>query len=105
MNKFVLLIFVSTFLISCQSVKDGLTGVKRNNSDEFLIEKKNPLIQPPEYGKLPTPEKKIEDENQTKVNELEQLLKNTDMKKKKKSTSSEISSIEEHILEKINENN
>ena len=40
MNKFVLLIFVSTFLISCQSVKDGLTGVKRNNSDEFLIEKK-----------------------------------------------------------------
>ena len=47
MNKFVLLIFVSTFLISCQSVKDGLTGVKRNNSDEFLIEKKNPLIQPP----------------------------------------------------------
>ena len=105
MNKFVLLIFVSIFLISCQSVKDGLTGVKRNNSDEFLIEKKNPLIQPPEYGKLPTPEKKIEDENQTEVNELEQLLKNTDMKKKKKSTSSEISSIEEHILEKINENN
>ena len=83
MNKFVLLIFVSTFLISCQSIKDGLTGVKRNNSDEFLIEKKNPLIQPPEYGKLPTPEKKIEDENQTEVNELEQLLKNTDMKKKK----------------------
>ena len=78
--------------------------LKRNNSDEFLIEK-NPLIQPPEYGKLPTPEKKIKDENQTEVNELEQLLKNTDMKKKKKSTSSEISSIEEHILEKINENN
>ena len=27
-------------LTSCQSVKDGLTGNKRNNSDEFLVKKK-----------------------------------------------------------------
>ena len=92
-------------LIFFTSACSGMGGKRSDKSDEFLIEKKNPLIQPPEYGKLPTPEKKIEDENQTEVNELEQLLKNTDMKKKKKSTSSEISSIEEHILEKINENN
>ena len=103
-NFFIILIFFG-FLTSCESAREGFTLKKKNNSDEFLIEKKNPLIQPPEYGKLPTPEKKIEDENRTEVNELEQLLKNTDMKKKKKSTSSEISSIEEHILEKINENN
>ena len=75
MNKFVLLIFVSTFLISCQSVKDGLTGVKRNNSDEFLIEKKNPLTEPPEYGKLPTPENKNEIQKNTSSNEIEELLK------------------------------
>ena len=105
MKKFLIYLFILIPLFGCESAREGFTLKKKNNSDEFLIEKKNPLIQPPEYGKLPTPEKKIEDENQTEVNELEQLLKNTDMKKKKKSTSSEISSIEEHILEKINENN
>ena len=25
---------------ACQSVKDGLTGNKKSNSDEFLVEKK-----------------------------------------------------------------
>ena len=105
MKKFLIYFLILIPLFGCESAREGFTLKKKNNSDEFLIEKKNPLIQPPEYGKLPTPEKKIEDENQTEVNELEQLLKNTDMKGKKKSTSSEISSIEEHILEKINENN
>ena len=33
---FVLLIMLS----ACQSVKDGLSGTKQNNSDEFLVQKK-----------------------------------------------------------------
>ena len=37
------------FLGGCQSVKEGLTGQKKSNSDEFLIEKKNPLILPPKF--------------------------------------------------------
>jgi hypothetical protein len=45
------------FLLSaCQSVKDGLTGKKQNNTDEFLVEKKNPLVLPPEFNILPEPE-------------------------------------------------
>ena len=42
-------------LTGCKSVKDGLTGVKRNNSDEFLVQKKNPLTLPPKFDKLPEP--------------------------------------------------
>ena len=42
-------------LNSCQSVKDGLSGRKNENSDEFLVQKKNPLILPPDYMNLPTP--------------------------------------------------
>ena len=54
-NK-ILLILVSCFtLTACQSVKDGLSGNKSNNSDEFLVQKKNPLILPPKYLKLPKP--------------------------------------------------
>ena len=37
---FILLILVA--LNGCKSVKDGLTGKKQTNSDEFLVKKKNP---------------------------------------------------------------
>ena len=50
------LILVSCFaLTACQSVKDGLTGNKSENSDEFLVQKKNPLTLPPKYLELPRP--------------------------------------------------
>ena len=32
---------------------------KKNNSDEFLLEKKIPLVLPPNYGELPLPGEKI----------------------------------------------
>ena len=43
MNKvnFFLLVLISSFMLSCQSIKDGLTGKKSENSDEFLVQKKN----------------------------------------------------------------
>ena len=37
--NFYLIIF-SILLASCQSVKDGLSGRKTENSDEFLVKKK-----------------------------------------------------------------
>ena len=36
----ILLLFTSLFLYSCQSIKDGLSGSKSENSDEFLVQKK-----------------------------------------------------------------
>jgi len=53
--SFILLIFLS----SCEtmgSVKRGLTGEKKQSTDEFLVRKKNPLILPPDYENLPSPE-------------------------------------------------
>ena len=38
---------------SCQSVKNALSGVREENSDEFLIQKKNPLVLPPDFTDLP----------------------------------------------------
>ena len=51
MKKFIIFFFFF-ILTSCQSVKDGFTLKKKNNSDEFLVEKKNPLVLPPDYGKI-----------------------------------------------------
>ena len=50
-----LIILISFFMLSCQSIKDGLTGKKSENSDEFLVQKKNPLVLPPNYMELPQP--------------------------------------------------
>ena len=58
-NKFVYLTFILFFLNACQTLQDGIAGNKNRNSDEFLIEKKNPLEMPPEFGSLPEPAKKV----------------------------------------------
>ena len=40
-----IIIFLNFFLFfsSCSSMKEGFSNQKRNNSDEFLVEKKSPL--------------------------------------------------------------
>ena len=53
----IILIILFTFsLQACESVKNAVEGKKRSEqSDEFLVEKKNPLAMPPDYEKLPAP--------------------------------------------------
>ena len=55
-----ILLFI--FLTSCAdtfgSLKRGLTGEKRNSADEFLVKKKDPLILPPDFENLPTPDER-----------------------------------------------
>jgi len=52
---FILLCLFFFSLSSCQSIKNAVTGKKQENSDEFLIMKKNPLVLPPDYEDLPEP--------------------------------------------------
>ena len=66
LNK-ILIIFIFAnifFLNSCESIKNAVTGKKKPPGDEFLVEKKNPLVLPPEFGELPVPlkEEKMEQE-------------------------------------------
>ena len=96
-NFFILILFL---LVSCQSAEEILTLQKKNNTDEFLVEKKNPLVLPPNYDKLPTPmdKKNIEDNDDVDFS--------SSLDKTKKSTTDsnselETSSLEEKILKKI----
>ena len=52
-------IILSVILLnhSCGTIKEGFKNQKKNSSDEFLVEKKSPLVMPPEYGELPVPSK------------------------------------------------
>ena len=100
MNKNYFFLIILLFLNSCQNVKDALTGKKYEDSDEFLVIKKNPLVLPPNFNDLPTP-KDVADTNQIEniENEIEDLIstiKDTDEVSESSSTDTE-----SFVLEKI----
>ena len=53
---FIVILLFSLSLYACESVKNAVEGKKRSEqSDEFLVQKKNPLAMPPDYEEMPTP--------------------------------------------------
>ena len=101
---FILLTLIA--LSACQSVKDGLTGKKQNNSDEFLVKKKNPLSLPPDFENLPEPRtlNKNVDQNDSEISLKEILTKDTNTKSTVSVSETSIGSLEKNILEKIKSN-
>ena len=58
MKKISLILFLTIAFLtfqSCQTVKEGFTSQKKKSTDEFLVEKKSPLVMPPEFNELPIP--------------------------------------------------
>ena len=51
---YTLTIFFFIALQSCGTIKEGFSSNK-NKSEEFLVEKKSPLVMPPNFDELPTP--------------------------------------------------
>tara|TARA_B100002019_G_C21064899_1_gene495975 strand:+ start:373 stop:684 length:312 start_codon:yes stop_codon:yes gene_type:complete len=102
MNKIIFILISLLLLTSCQSAKDAFTLKKKSTADEFLVEKKSPLVLPPDYGKLPVPQdgQKI---NESKNNEnIKNLVTNNDQNTSDKvDKSSKPTSIEKSILDKI----
>ena len=62
-NNIILILVIALTGLSCQSIKDGLSGNKSENSDEFLVQKKSPLVLPPKFLELPQPKDKDDDES------------------------------------------
>ena len=72
----ILLIALVPLLTFCGGVRDALEGKKRSEqSDEFLVKKKNPLQMPPDMNKLPMPGEDFEISSQTNSGEIKDLLK------------------------------
>tara|TARA_Y100001936_G_C15554544_1_gene399171 strand:- start:57 stop:371 length:315 start_codon:yes stop_codon:yes gene_type:complete len=77
-NVFKLTIFISLIILlqNCGGVKDALTGQKRSEqSDEFLVKKKNPLQMPPDMNKLPEPGDSFEISEEEYKDDVKDLLK------------------------------
>ena len=103
-NIFKILI-LSLFTVSCSGGLDGFKLKKKSTSgDEFLIEKKDPLVLPPDFSKLPNPDEEtnISEEDKT---EIEIVFKNENPKSEEsKSSEMSNSSLEKSILKKIQKN-
>jgi len=104
MKYFKILIFFQLILLlySCSTIKEGFTNQKKSGSDEFLVEKKSPLVMPPDYDKLPVPSS----EN-IKIENEESGVKSLISKKDMSNSSSEVNSsknFEEFLLKKIKRN-
>ena len=99
--KFYIVLSVAIILSSCGTIKDGFSNSKKNSNDEFLVEKKSPLVMPPDYKELPIP-------NKVKVEKEKKDIKSLVSKSKKGNTNEILdeksSSFEGSILKKIKKN-
>jgi hypothetical protein len=103
MKQFRFYILIATVLLfsSCSSLKEGFVNQKKNNSDEFLVEKKSPLVMPPDYNELPIPnEENINKES----NEIKSLISKSKNGEIEENFDENNSSFEGSILEKIKNN-
>ena len=101
-RNIIIILISSLFCISCSGGLDGFKLKKRSSSgDEFLIQKKDPLILPPDYSKLPTPDKEI-DNIDNEETQIEIVFKDDNSKnEEKKNSEKSNSSLKKSILEKI----
>ena len=99
--KILLLIYLLFSFNSCGTIKEGFTNQKKNSSDEFLVEKKSPLVMPPDYSELPVPssKKNINSLNDNKIKEL--LTTNNSNGDKSKNLDQDL---EKSLIEKIKSN-
>ena len=101
--KIIILLILTIFLFSCGTLKEGFTNQKKNSSDEFLVEKKSPLVMPPNYDELPIPKSEKNQKNNNQ-NNIKNLISNSDSNTEKKNIQNNDKSFEKNLIEKIKKN-
>ena len=103
-KKITLSLIVLFFATSCSgtwdSVKRGLTGQKKNSTDEFLVEKKDPLVLPPNFEDLPEPASALEKEEE-EIEDFQKKIEGLSGEETKTDSSQPSKGSEQSILEQI----
>ena len=101
-NNILKIFTVSLFLFSCSGGLEGFKLKRKSTSgDEFLIEKKDPLVLPPDFSKLPNPEEDIQ-ESEKEESQFEIVFKNDNSENDENENTEKTSTgLEKSILEKI----
>ena len=104
--KIFFLLNILMFFSSCGTVRDAFTNQKKNSSDEFLVEKKSPLVMPPDYDDLPVPKSSENDDQKiNNSNKIQDLITNTENKTTDNlNDNTQVDTFEKSLLEKIKQN-
>ena len=106
-NNYPIFLLIFLFLLSgCQDVKKGFSGKKIDKGEEFLVIKKNPLVVPPDFEKMPIPKNEIEESNSIEVennqdNDFKKLLKTQDQNVDLSDSRENSGDLEKKIIDKI----
>ena len=102
-TKILIIILFSFSLYSCGSVKEAVGAKKRSEqSDEFLVQKKNPLAMPPDYEEMPTPgNQEVSPETFSDDNEVKDLLNIKEENTLDTNNNDNSSDLESSIIKKI----
>ena len=105
MSKIKKLILLTHILLltSCNTVNNALTNPKKNSTDEFLVEKKSPLVMPPDYNELPIPNENNEQKDKND-SEFKTLISKKGQDDEADNNQDNNKNIEELILDKIKKN-
>jgi len=103
-NNIYLILFMMFVTVSCQSLKNAVSGVRQENSDEFLVQKKNPLILPPDFTDLPVPFEQSSKVTEVQIEDDIEKLLGVENNTKNTNNTFDSSSIESFVLKKIKEN-
>ena len=102
-KKIIFSLIVLFFTASCSdtwdSVKRGLTGQKNNSTDEFLVEKKDPLVLPPNFEDLPEPSQGLE--NVEEIEDFQKKLEGLSTETTETDSDQSSQGSEQSILEQI----
>ena len=100
MKVILFLFFIMFILTACGSFKEAgqvLRNEKVKTNDEFLVKKKQPLILPPNYEKIPEPGSI----SKKQINDKEKIKKILKSPKVNQPSMNKSSSIEKSIIDKI----
>jgi hypothetical protein len=99
MKKFIIYFLLLNLISACGSVQESFSLKKKDNSDEFLVEKKSPLIMPPNFDDLPEPKDFQPNTDNKKDNEFEKIINKPQNNQSK--TVIKKTTIEQSVIEKI----
>ena len=102
--KILVLLNLILFIFSCGAAREGFTNQKKENKDEFLVEKKSPLMMPPDYDELPLPNPEAGDTQNSENNVKKLIINNENDNSKSLNQDGSNKKIEESLIEKIKNN-
>ena len=106
-NNYPIFLLIFLFLLSgCQDVKKGFSGKKIDQGEQFLVIKKNPLVVPPDFEKMPMPKNEIDKTKSVKVennldSDFKNLLKTQDQNVNVLDSGENTGDLEKKIIDKI----